>query len=318
MKSQGNKVGKRAIVALLGTLILLSIVSLPFALQDVAVDLLNQSYPVYSISEPSEDLKIDHVDAHLDLVEINEWAGVAKLRVSAHDSCTEDCPWKDKITFVSLQNNFNKTRNISPSTSIEFPAAFRDVTEQIELPIYGDPIRYPFDEYEMNIGIFFERLYDNGRSEVLKSIPGHLETRLSLQARVPRLVMGKPVIEYNVRKEVYGSLKEEYEYNTQLSFTRPSYMKILTLLLIFLVTSASAYAVFWGPIHDLLLNSGALVLGVWGIRAILLGDNNPGITIADLVLSLIVLFLLMAITVRGFSLLGVNLRNFLSLRRKKQ
>jgi hypothetical protein len=52
------------------------------------------------------------------------------------------------------------------------------------------------------------------------------------------------------------------------------------------------------PLHDLVISSGALVLGVWGIRALL----TPGTayrTIVDLALSAIILFLLGAITVRA-------------------
>ena len=44
--------------------------------------------------------------------------------------------------------------------------------------------------------------------------------------------------------------------------------------------------------------AGALILGVWGIRAILVGTGVPGITAVDLCLILVILFLLVAMTVR--------------------
>ena len=52
------------------------------------------------------------------------------------------------------------------------------------------------------------------------------------------------------------------------------------------------------PCHHV-INSGALVLGVWGIRSILLGSNVPGLTSVDLALSVVILFLLAAITARA-------------------
>ncbi len=47
------------------------------------------------------------------------------------------------------------------------------------------------------------------------------------------------------------------------------------------------------------MNSGALVLGVWGIRAILTPSNIYYITAIDLALSVVIIFLLGAITVRA-------------------
>ncbi|MDP8962012.1 MAG: hypothetical protein M3N32_10420 [Actinomycetota bacterium] len=54
---------------------------------------------------------------------------------------------------------------------------------------------------------------------------------------------------------------------------------------------------------ETLSNSGALVLGVWGIRAILLGSVVPGLTSIDLSLIGVILFLLITITVRTLWLL---------------
>ena len=83
-----------------------------------------------------------------------------------------------------------------------------------------------------------------------------------------------------------------------MTFSRPLYLKVLTVLLVLLVTAAAAYAVFLRPLSDLVVNSGALVLGVWGIRAVLLGAAVPGITAVNLALSVVILFLLLAFTAR--------------------
>src|SRR5207253_11279785 len=69
--------------------------------------------------------------------------------------------------------------------------------------------------------------------------------------------------------------------------------------LVLLVSAAAAYAVFMRPLDQLVLNSGALILGVWGVRSILLGSSVPGITAVDLALSVVILFLLVAITWRS-------------------
>jgi len=70
-------------------------------------------------------------------------------------------------------------------------------------------------------------------------------------------------------------------------------------MLVLLMASAAAYSVFLRPLHDLVLNSGALVLGVWGIRSILTPQNLFYLTAVDLALSTVIIFTLGAITVRA-------------------
>lgn len=64
------------------------------------------------------------------------------------------------------------------------------------------------------------------------------------------------------------------------------------------VTAAAAFAVFMRPLDQLVINAGALVLGVWGVRAILLGAGVAGLTIVDVSLLVVILFLLVAIAFR--------------------
>jgi hypothetical protein len=71
------------------------------------------------------------------------------------------------------------------------------------------------------------------------------------------------------------------------------------------------------PLHELVINAGALVLGVWGIRQILTNANYPGLTAVDLSLSIVILFLLSAITVRAL-LFAHDLAELNWLRRQKK
>ena len=66
-----------------------------------------------------------------------------------------------------------------------------------------------------------------------------------------------------------------------------------------LISAAAAYAVFIGPLHDLLINCGTVVLGVWGIRSILTPSGQTYVTALDVSLSMIIVFLLGALAVRA-------------------
>jgi hypothetical protein len=77
------------------------------------------------------------------------------------------------------------------------------------------------------------------------------------------------------------------------------YLKVLAVLLVLLVAAAASYAVFMRPFHELIVNAGALVLGVWGIRSILVPGSTSYVTAVDLSLSTVILFLLVAISTRA-------------------
>jgi hypothetical protein len=90
-----------------------------------------------------------------------------------------------------------------------------------------------------------------------------------------------------------------YSHVHLLALERPTCLRALAVVLTLLVSAAAAYAVFLRPLQELVVNSGALVLGVWGIRQILVPGSYNFVTSVDLSLSLVILFLLGAITVRA-------------------
>src|SRR5262249_44141518 len=74
---------------------------------------------------------------------------------------------------------------------------------------------------------------------------------------------------------------------------------VLSIMLIMLISAAAGYAVFLQPWQQLAMSVGGLILGVWGIRAVLLPASINYTTAVDLSLALVVLFLLAAISIRA-------------------
>ena len=95
------------------------------------------------------------------------------------------------------------------------------------------------------------------------------------------------------------SAPQEYVYATRLTIHRLLYVQVLAVLLVLLVAAAAVYAVFLRPFQDLVINAGALILGIWGIRGVLTPSSVTYVTAVDLSLSVVILFLLGAITVRA-------------------
>jgi hypothetical protein len=91
----------------------------------------------------------------------------------------------------------------------------------------------------------------------------------------------------------------EYGHAFEVQFERPRYVRVLAVMLVVLIAAAAAYSVFLRPLHDLVINSGALVLGVWGIRSILTPSGVDYMTSVDLALSLVIIFVPGALAIRA-------------------
>jgi hypothetical protein len=98
----------------------------------------------------------------------------------------------------------------------------------------------------------------------------------------------------------------EYLYATTLTIRRQFYLQVLTIVLVALIAAASVYADFLRGFQDLILNVGGLILGIWGIRGILTPYAVNYITAIDLSLSVVILFLLGAVTVRALLYVGAR------------
>ena len=91
----------------------------------------------------------------------------------------------------------------------------------------------------------------------------------------------------------------DYAEAFAVTFARPPYLRVLAVMLVILIAAAAAYSVYFRPLHDLVVNAGALVLGVWAIRGILTPSNINYVTAVDLALSLVIIFVLGALTTRA-------------------
>ena len=84
-----------------------------------------------------------------------------------------------------------------------------------------------------------------------------------------------------------------------LSLERPAYVKVLAVVLVLLIAISAALALFTRALDELTLGIGTLILGVWGIRSVLIPPGLPTVTAIDLAFSWLLLLLLLGLAVRG-------------------
>lgn len=276
-------------------------VMLPFSVVSIVDDLLGpatgKSIPItataHTASAPS------HSRVHLAVVSLDEVQLLARLRLSGHYVCQGECDsrFRQRITVVSIGGEDEDAEGMPPSATFTLPKAGEAFSETVQLPIHGHPIHYPFDRYQMLLAVAVQQIDADGTIKTLGPAQAKGALFLTLQELLPRHTMSPPAVvdPASVRAEA-----DPLEYVTafQTSFERPRYLHVLAVLLVLLIAAAAAYSVFFRPPEDLFVNTGTLVLGVWGIRAILV-PGNAYWTAVDLALSVVIIFLLGAITVRA-------------------
>ena len=284
----------------LTSLVALSVVvTLPFSVKSVVDDVLGPvTGRVVKISRDRPDAAHrNHTKLHMAFVSIDETQLLANLRVSGHHSCVA-CDWSDRVLFVAVTQDDLDADGMPPSVGVTLSQSNAEVSELIQLPVRGHPIHYPFDTYRLAVGVVLQRLRGDAPPQTLTAAEARGHLFLSVQELLPRQAMTGPFL---IDRASIRAADDPFEYVEafEVKFERPPYLRVLAVMLVLLIASAAAYSVFLRPLHDLVLNSGALVLGVWGIRSILTPANLFYMTAVDLALSVVIIFTLGAITVRA-------------------
>jgi hypothetical protein len=289
----------RLAFALIATLLLFILAMLPFAIGSVLQDVLG---PPQSLVFPIERAPADpsapaRLHLHIAVTGIEEVQRLATLRISGHRICRPSCPWSAQLILFSIDEDDEDAEGLPPSAAVTLQPSTVQFAESVQLPIQGQPLSYPFDTFHLQLGIVLQRVFPDGTVQTLAPTEAPGQLLLTVQDQMPRFTMDPPAAIDPARLQVEGH-PHEYLYVRTLSFARPLYLRVLAVLLVLLIAAAAAYAVFLRPLQALIVDAGGLVLGVWGIRAILVPSNLNVVSAVDLALSVVILFLLGAITVR--------------------
>lgn len=287
-----------------GLLVGIVLVALPFAIRSMVVELFGkQQDALYDLETntivPDGVAAIEGTDAHyynIAIVSISESAGTATLAVSGNRECASGCPTVT-ITLFALDDNAAQRRGLPPSSSITLQPEDLAFSESVTLPIRGRPSMYPFDTYQLWLG--FAATAKTASGETIAIDPQRIKQEFvfTLQNQDSGLVMRAP---YRIDPQSVAAATDPdlLPVVEALEFQRPDYIKVLSVLLVLLITVSGGIALATRSIDDLVLGVGGLILGIWGIRSVLVTQPLPGISAVDLALSLVILFLLLGLAVR--------------------
>jgi hypothetical protein len=119
---------------------------------------------------------------------------------------------------------------------------------------------------------------------------------MTVQQHLTRTVMSQPKpIDPSIVQANAGDVR--YLYVNTMTLSRPVYLKILVVLAVLLIAAAAFFAVMLCPFDQLIINTEAVVLGIWAVRSLLLGGFPPDATLVDLALMVTIFAALVGITV---------------------
>jgi hypothetical protein len=292
--------------AMVATIALMAIVlvALPFAIKSMAGTLFGEQQailydlmtdnvvpPVVSAPTTTEQSYVNIAVVGLDPV-----TSLATLAVSGNQVCDGPCPTVE-LTLLSLDDNAAQRRGLPPSATLTFDADDLMFSQAVTLPVRGRPNLYPFDTYDLWLGFAVHITGPDGRPISVEQEVLQEGTVVTLQSQLSHLVMDPP---HAIDPTSIMAVTDPYALPLveALHFERPDYLKILAVLLILLISVSGSIALLRRNIDDLLLGIGGLILGIWGIRSVLVSQPLPGVSAIDLALSFVILFLLLGLTVR--------------------
>jgi hypothetical protein len=285
-------------------IIVVVLVSLPFALGSMRTQLFGeQDDTLYDLVSgralaPAEAAReLSHSFFNIGIVQIDEGAQVASLSIAANRICPTTCPTLD-VTLFAVANNAAVRRGLPPSVTVTLKPTDHLIMQTVQLPIRGQPSLYPFETWQLWLGLTIMDVEPDGTRVpmTVDALPSH--ATFTLQNLLPDFLMAPPT---PIAPQQVAAVHDPLPFAVVqgLTFTRPDYLKDLTVILVVLITVSGLLALFTRSIHELVLGVGGLILGIWGVRSILVPQPVPTITAIDLALSTVILLILLGLAVRA-------------------
>jgi len=230
-------------------------------------------------------------------IDLDEDEGSIRLAISGHRICPDAGCSTLTFNLISLEDDADVRRALPPSASMTLAPDQVIFSQTIQLPVRGQPSQYPFDRYRLWLGLS-GTVIEGGKK--INLTPGLMAKRavITTQNQLRDFLMVLPV-QVDPARVTALTDPQEFVGVQELRFERPVHQEILAVLLILLIAVSAIMAVAMRSMTDLIVGIGSLILGVWGVRSVLVPSSLSVVTSIDLALSVIILFVLLGLSVRS-------------------
>ena len=275
--------------------------SIPSALNSILVDIRHPDHEFLEFTP--KDLSPAGTYSRLEVAvfAVDEVAHTVSMLVSGYHYCAKDCEdYTDRIIFYQIDENDSKANSMPASASVILPHSGSEISALITLPLRGSVLKYPFDYYHIGLGVVIERTGADKKPKVLTPEETKGQLLITLDEQIARLHMTDlRVIDPTTVKPA----KAEFEYANAviMYFERPVFLKIVVTILVLLTVIVALYTMVTQPFDQLVLNSGAVILGIFGARSLVLSGFPSDVTLIDTIFSIVVLYNLTVLIFRGMN-----------------
>ena len=294
----------RVALVLTVTLLLIILLMLPIAIRSMQEVLGRGPDPLYRLAtgtvvaeQQADEAQQDSTYINFGLVDLDESTGEVTIAVSGNRNCPGACP-KIDLLLASLDNDADTRRGLPPSVPLTINPEDKVFSDSVVLPVRGQPSLYPFDEYSFWLGVGGTATVPNGMVIELTQEAVSRASVTTLQNRIPDMIMKAPTA---VDPATMRSISDPFGFQSvnEIVISRPAYLQVLAVVLVVLIGVSALMALLTRSLDDLALGFGGLILGVWGIRSILMPQSLSTVTAIDLALSWLILLLLLGLGLRA-------------------
>jgi hypothetical protein len=293
----------RAAFFLVLAIVVSALVALPFSVASM-VDYFSRpinriAFHVW-VAKPGTPMK---VLLNVEAATLDPVAHTVDLRVSGDLLCRAACG-PETVMFFALKSEPRGSFGTPPGHDVTLTPSGETDTD-VTLPVAGRLSAYPFDRYHLLLGVAMAEQNPGGTVDPLPPAKARGELDLTVDEQIPRLYMARP------RDVSFRSFRSAFPVApialaTWMNFSRPFYLQALTVFIVAFVAVASIYSALTRKFNELLATIGVVILGIWGVRTLLVGSFPPDSTSVDLVLTFLILVVLAILAVRGLSHLWVG------------
>jgi ferredoxin len=294
----------RLALAITIALVVLVIVLLPIAVRSMQEVLGRGPDPVFDLltgqivsAAALAEAEAEATYFNIGFIDLDESTGEVTFAVSGNRICADVCPTL-ALTFAALDDDADQRRGLPPFATVTLAPDQQIFSESVQLPIRGQPSLYPFDRYELWLGVTGVATTVDGRTIEVDETTLEGQGIVTLQNRIADMIMDPPVL---IDPDRVSAATDPFGFAAVhgLTFQRPAYLAVLAITLILLIAVSAALAIFTRGIDELALGFGGLILGVWGVRSVLMPQTLPTVTAVDLALSWLILLLLLGLSLRA-------------------
>jgi hypothetical protein len=274
--------------------VFLAVVALPFAVASMVGSI---KHPIgadaFHLSVPAPGQSTTTA-VNVRLVGMTETAPDVTLSVTGDRRCVSACGNGEVLQFFSLRSDPRGSDGSPPDQDVEIPAT-GEFDDSVVLPVSGDLGAYPFDSYRLLLGLGLADKTAGGQTVPVPAQTARRQLDVSVDEQVARIDLATP-------KDVtsnYRYVGARVALAVKIGLTRPLYLQVLTILTVLFMAVAGIYSVTTRAFKEVIGTVGVVVLGVWGVRTLLVGNYPPDSTAVDLVLSFLILMILIVVMVRG-------------------